>query len=78
MPVRRGVPEPAARSFMLGHAQIPLAIAFGAIDSPFSDAAKIAIEYGKRNVIRDNWRDVFEPEHVKAVIGEMLHPGSER
>ncbi len=72
--VRAGVPEPAARAFMLGHAQIPLAIVFGAISSPFSDAAKIAIDYGKRHILRDDWRKVFEPAHVKACIHEMLHP----
>lgn len=44
--VKMGVPEEAARSFLLGHIQIPLAIAFNEIDSPFSDGAKIAIKCG--------------------------------
>lgn len=72
--VRAGVPRPAAESFMLGHAQIPLAIAFGAVESPFSDAAKIAIRWGTERVIRPDWRKVFEPEHVRAAIRAMLHP----
>jgi prephenate dehydrogenase len=52
--VKRGVPEEAARSFLLGHTQIPLAIAFKAIDSPFSDGAKIAINIGKQMVFKEN------------------------
>jgi D-apionate oxidoisomerase len=76
--VKRGVPREAARAFMLGHAQIPLAIVFGAIPSPFSDAAKIAIRYGQRHLYREDWRKVFEPEHVRACIREMLHPEESR
>jgi hypothetical protein len=72
--VKAGVPREAATAFMLGHAQVPLAIAFGLIDSPFSDAAQIAIRWGTERVIRPDWRKVFEPQSVKAVIHEMLHP----
>jgi len=73
--VKRGVPEEAARSFLLGHTQIPLAIAFNAIGSPFSDGAKIAISIGKQMVFKENWKDVFKPEVVKETINKMLHPG---
>jgi len=72
--VRAGVPREAARAFMLGHAQIPLAIVFGAIQSPFSDAAQIAVRWGTERVIQPGWREVFRPENVRAVIHEMLHP----
>jgi len=71
--VAKGVPREAATSFMMGHAQIPLAIVFGAIGSPFSDAAKIAVEYGRRKIIRKDWKKVFETKSVKACIREMLH-----
>lgn len=74
MAVAKGVPRAAATAFMMGHAQIPLAIVFGAIGSPFSDAAKIAIRYGQKHLYKDDWRKVFEPEHVRACIQEMLHP----
>ena len=30
--------------------------------------------YGKRHLYKEDWRKVFEPEHVKACIHEMLHP----
>jgi len=72
--VRAGVPREAAEAFMLGHAQIAMAIAFGAIGSPFSDAAKVAIRWGTRECFRADWRKVFQPEMIRAVIREMLHP----
>ncbi len=72
--VRCGVPREAARAFMLGHAQAPLAVGLGAISSPFSDAAKVAIGWGTARVIQPGWCSVFEPEQVRAVIHKMLHP----
>ena len=72
--VRRGVPREAATAFMLGHAQVPLAIVFGAVSSPFSDAAKIAIAYGQEALWQPDWRKVFEPERIREVIHRMLHP----
>jgi hypothetical protein len=76
--VARGVPAEAARSFMLGHAQIPLAIVFGEIPSPFSDAAKIAMQVGAERVIRSDWKSVFEPAEIQATIHRMLHHGEKR
>jgi hypothetical protein len=72
--VRQGVPEPAAQAFLLGHAQIPLAIAFGRVSNPFSDAAKVAIQIGFERVIRKDWRKVFERKILKDTIRRMLHP----
>jgi D-apionate oxidoisomerase len=75
--IARGVPAEAARAFMLGHAQIPLAIVFGEIGSPFSDAAKIAMKVGAEKVLQPGWRSVFEPNEIKATIHRMLHPEHE-
>jgi D-apionate oxidoisomerase len=72
--VRRGVPREAARAFMLGHVQVPLAIVLGVTDAPFSDAAKIAIACGQEVIYRPDWRQVFEPERVRETIHRMLHP----
>jgi len=70
--VRRGVPRAAAEAFMAGHAQIAMAIVFGAEKSPFSDAAQRAIEWGTRHFIAPHWRDIFEPEKLRAAIREIL------
>jgi ketol-acid reductoisomerase len=70
--IARGVPAEAARDFMLGHVNIPLAIVFGEVSSPFSDGAKLIIEHGRQMVFRDDWKKVFEPESVKAQVKAIV------
>ncbi|WP_245996137.1 phosphogluconate dehydrogenase C-terminal domain-containing protein [Paenibacillus taihuensis] len=70
--IRMGVPEAAARSFMLGHIQIPLAIAFNNVN-PFSDAAKVAINYGYEKIFKPDWKQVFTKESLDEVLRLMLH-----
>lgn len=70
--VEKGVPPEAAHAFMAGHARIAMAITFGAEKSPFSDAAKIAIDFGMRKVIRSDWKKVFEPQVLREAIEVML------
>ncbi|MHA6483440.1 phosphogluconate dehydrogenase C-terminal domain-containing protein [Paenibacillus sp. strain BS8-2] len=70
--IKMGVPEAAARSFMLGHIQIPLAIAFNNVN-PFSDAAKIAIDYGYEKIFKPDWKEVFTKESLDEVLRLMLH-----
>jgi len=72
--VRRGVPEEAARAFMLGHIQIELAIVFKS-SNPFSDAAVRAMKYGNERLFKENWREVFEERSIREVLQKMLHPG---
>ncbi len=62
--ISRGVPEQAARDFIMGHINIPLAIVFGEISSPFSDGAKRIIGYGKKRLIQPDWVHLFESESV--------------
>lgn len=62
--VRRGVPEPAARDFILGHVNIPLAIVFNEIEWNFSEGAKRAIEEGKKSLFQPDWKKVFEPDAI--------------
>jgi len=72
--IRRGVPRDAAWAFMLGHTKIPLAIAFGRTDFPFSDAAQVAIKVGFEKVIRPDWRRVYDDDVLSETIRRMLHP----
>ncbi len=71
--IRRGVPEAAARDFLYGHVNIPLAIVFGEISSPFSDGAKLIIEHGKRYLLKPDWKRVFEPEEVTAQVKAIVN-----
>jgi D-apionate oxidoisomerase len=69
--VRRGVPEQAARDFLLGHIWIELAILFNEIDWQFSAGAKKAIEEAKTALFKPDWKKVFEPEQLKASVNKI-------
>ncbi|WP_102225910.1 phosphogluconate dehydrogenase C-terminal domain-containing protein [Acidimangrovimonas sediminis] len=66
--VSRGVPQEAARDFLLGHMNILGAVIFKEIDGVFSDACNKAIEFGKPALMRDDWKNVFEPDELAASI----------
>lgn len=69
--VRRGVPEPAARDFLLGHLNIELAILFEAINWQFSAGAKLAIEEAKKTLFQPDWKKVFDEEHLRASVAKI-------
>lgn len=62
--VRRGVPADAARDFLLGHINIDIAILFGFLNAQFSDGAKMAVQRGMEQIIKPDWKKVFEPENI--------------
>ncbi len=67
-----GVPEPAARSMLLGHTQVALANGLRG-DNPFSDACLIAMDYGKESIIKEDWKKVFRDDELDANLAKMLH-----
>ncbi|WP_210508304.1 phosphogluconate dehydrogenase C-terminal domain-containing protein [Naasia sp. SYSU D00057] len=67
-----GVPEAAARSILLGHTQVALANGLRG-DNPFSDACLIAMDYGKKSIIRDDWKKVFQDDELDKNLAAMLH-----
>ncbi len=66
--VQRGVPEAAARDFLLGHMNILAAVIFKEQPGVFSDACNKAIQFGKPVLMRDDWKRVFEPDEIAASI----------
>lgn len=66
--VRRGVPQEAARDFLLGHLNILGAVIFDEFEGVFSDACNKAIAFGKPALMRDDWKRVFEPAEIAASI----------
>ncbi|MBZ5759664.1 MULTISPECIES: phosphogluconate dehydrogenase C-terminal domain-containing protein [Rhizobium] len=62
--VKRGVPEEAARDFLLGHLNVLGAVIFGEVHGVFSDACNKAIEFGIPALMRDDWKKVFEPKEI--------------
>jgi len=76
--VRRGVPRAAAEDFMFGHIKVELGIAFSRAPFPFSDGAQLISGFGKRHLLKPDWKKVFEPgsvqEQVLAIISGTLPP----
>ena len=66
--VKRGVPEEAARDFLLGHLNVLGAVIFGEVQGVFSDACNKAIEFGIPALMRDDWKNVFEPKEIAESI----------
>lgn len=66
--VRRGVPRAAAEDFMFGHIKVELGIGFGRTEFPFSDGARLIAQYGLRQLLRPDWKKLFEPESVRAQV----------
>lgn len=71
--VKHGVPYEAAKDFLLGHINIQLGIVFEKVN-PFSDACLVAIEYGRKAMIKEGWKELFRPESVYEQVDVMLHP----
>jgi hypothetical protein len=71
--IRRGVPGPAARSFVLGHIKVISAVMFGETDFPISDAAQAAVKIGYKHLVKKDWKRIFEPEVVRQTIKKMVH-----
>ena len=66
--VARGVPEVAARDFLLGHMTILSAVIFKQISGQFSDACNKAITFGKPRLLRDDWKKVFDHDEIAESI----------
>ncbi|NMM43691.1 NAD(P)-binding domain-containing protein [Rhodospirillaceae bacterium KN72] len=66
--VARGVDPVAARDFLLGHMNILGAVVMGEVQGAFSDACNRAIENGKRRLLRDDWKGVFEHAEIAESI----------
>jgi len=73
--IKRGVPEQAARDFMMGHIAVPIAICFNYTKWNFSAGAQEAIARGKESIFRSDWKRVFEPD---AVLESVRHITTQR
>lgn len=73
--VRRGVPEAAARDFLLGHLKVELGIVFRLFPgATFSDGALKAIDEAKHVLFKPDWKQVFERDQWMASIRGITEP----
>lgn len=74
--VRLGVPEAAARDFLLGHLKVELGIVFRLFEgATFSDGALKAIDEAKKTLFQPGWKKVFDKEAIARSIREITSNG---
>jgi D-apionate oxidoisomerase len=73
--VKLGVPEEAARDFVLGHLKVELGIVFQLFPgATFSDGALKAIDEAKRSLFQPDWKKVFERDAWMESIRSITRP----
>ena len=69
--VALGVPENAARDFVLGHLRIQIAVLFKEVNGRFSDAAYKISKRAKPILFRDNWKKIFEMDDIREQVKDI-------
>lgn len=73
--VELGVPEEAARDFILGHIRVIAAVVFGEVPFPLSDGALQAIREGTEVIVRPDWKErVFDLAEVRRSVERIAEP----
>ncbi|CCH56622.1 hypothetical protein BN8_06000 [Fibrisoma limi BUZ 3] len=69
--VELGVPEAAARDFVLGHLRIQIAVLFKEVNGTFSDAAYKISKRAKPILFKDNWKGIFEMDDIREQVKDI-------
>ncbi|MBX2922855.1 MAG: NAD(P)-binding domain-containing protein [Chitinophagaceae bacterium] len=70
--IELGVPETAARDFVLGHLRIQIAVLFKEVNGTFSDAAYKISKRAKPILFKDDWKKIFEMEDIKQQVKDIV------
>ncbi len=70
--IKRGVPEQAARDFVMGHINIQLALIFDQLNWKMSDGAQLMLKDGMQRLFKPDWKQVFEPADVKRQVKRIV------
>ena len=70
--IRSGIPEQAARDFVLGHVSVELAIVFGFAGFPVSDGAKKAMEIGQEKILRPDWKKTMTLPEIRHAVQQIV------
>jgi hypothetical protein len=63
-----GVPQAAARDFVLGHLRIQAAVLFGEVNGSFSDAAYKISKRARPILFREGWEHIFDMEDIRRQV----------
>lgn len=66
--VEMGVPEAAARDFLLGHLRIQMAVLFKEVNGSFSDAAYKISKRAKPILFKENWQSIFNMDNIREQV----------
>jgi D-apionate oxidoisomerase len=66
-----GVPEAAARDFVLGHLRIQIAVLFKEVNGTFSDAAYKISKRAKPILFKENWQKIFDMDDIKEQVKDI-------
>ena len=69
--VAAGVPEAAAKDFLMGHLQIGIALIFEQLDWKLSEGAQMALDQSRDMLFKDDWFRIFEPESVMQSLKQI-------
>jgi hypothetical protein len=69
--VALGVPEAAARDFVLGHLRIQMAVLFGEVNGTFSDAAYKISKRAKPILFKEGWSRIFEMDDIREQVRDI-------
>jgi D-apionate oxidoisomerase len=72
-----GIPEEAAKAMLYGHIQVALTNSLRG-SNPFSEACHIAMDYGRRTIVKEDWKRIFNDTDLDSLIAKMLHIDSVR
>jgi ketol-acid reductoisomerase len=71
--VELGVPEEAAREFVLGHLRIQMAVLFKEVNGSFSDAAYKISKRAKPILFKENWKNIFEMDNIRQQVRDITN-----
>ncbi|GAB3705484.1 phosphogluconate dehydrogenase C-terminal domain-containing protein [Spirosoma flavus] len=69
--VTLGVPEAAARDFVLGHLRIQIAVLFKEVNGTFSDAAYKISKRAKPILFKEGWQAIFEMDDIRQQVKDI-------
>ena len=72
--VEMGVPEAAARDFVLGHLRIQIAVLFKEVNGTFSDAAYKISKRAMPILFKDDWAKIFEMDDIRMQVRDITRP----
>jgi hypothetical protein len=69
--IELGVPEAAARDFVLGHLRIQIAVLFREVNGSFSDAAYKISKRAMPILFREDWKKIFEMDDIRQQVRDI-------